>query len=430
MTAHLDEKQLIPWLEAHVPGFAGFQALEKFGQGQSNPTFKVTAESGTYALRAKPPGELLKSAHAVDREFRVMNALASSDVPVPKMLALSEEGDASPIGRMFFVMEYLPGGDFMSLLDHSVRLEEEMARHYLAETVLALKYLHDLGCVHRDLKPDNLLIGADGHVKLTDFGLSEEAVGFDDSDTDEPNEVVSEVQDSLEDPMLKPPPLPVPLQRTISPVPTPLAPDEPVEAPGTPDYLSPEIILGKPHGTAVDVWALGVIMYEMLVGIPPFNDATVDKIFENILQLNIEWPEEGLSIEAIDLMQRLLVSEPAHRLTIPQIMAHPWFRTIDWTTVRSSEPPFVPVLENVDDTSYFNDRNLTQMFIEDDLELEDNVVQTPLSPTLRSSDDLLSPRMFKSFSYTNMNALVETVRTEAEAATNGTQAAGDFRLQL
>ncbi|MCJ8310704.1 MAG: phosphotransferase [Rhizobiaceae bacterium] len=112
MTAQLDEKQLIPWLEAHVPGFAGFQALEKFGQGQSNPTFKVTAESGTYALRAKPPGELLKSAHAVDREFRVMNALASSDVPVPKMLALSEEGDPSPIGRMFFVMEYLEGRIF------------------------------------------------------------------------------------------------------------------------------------------------------------------------------------------------------------------------------------------------------------------------------------------------------------------------------
>ena len=98
MTAQLDEKQLIPWLEAHVSGFAGFQALEKFGQGQSNPTFKVTADSGIYALRAKPPGELLKSAHAVDREFRVMEALASSSVPVPKMLALSEEGGASPIG--------------------------------------------------------------------------------------------------------------------------------------------------------------------------------------------------------------------------------------------------------------------------------------------------------------------------------------------
>ena len=112
MTATLDEKQLIPWLEAHVSGFSGFQALEKFGQGQSNPTFKVTADSGIYALRAKPPGELLKSAHAVDREFRVMEALASSSVPVPKMLALSEEGEASPIGRMFFVMEYLEGRIF------------------------------------------------------------------------------------------------------------------------------------------------------------------------------------------------------------------------------------------------------------------------------------------------------------------------------
>lgn len=112
MTAQLDEKQLIPWLETHVSGFSGFQALEKFGQGQSNPTFKVTADSGIYALRAKPPGELLKSAHAVDREFRVMNALAASSVPVPKMLALSEEGEASPIGRMFFVMEYLEGRIF------------------------------------------------------------------------------------------------------------------------------------------------------------------------------------------------------------------------------------------------------------------------------------------------------------------------------
>jgi aminoglycoside phosphotransferase (APT) family kinase protein len=111
-TAALDEQKLIPWLEAHVEGFGGFQALEKFGQGQSNPTFKVMAESGTYVLRAKPPGELLKSAHAVDREYRVMNALGSTNVPVPKMLTLSEEGEQSPIGRMFFVMEYLDGRIF------------------------------------------------------------------------------------------------------------------------------------------------------------------------------------------------------------------------------------------------------------------------------------------------------------------------------
>jgi len=108
----LDTTELVPWLEAHVAGFSGFKGLSKFGDGQSNPTYRIDAASGVYVLRAKPPGELLKSAHAVDREFRVMSALGSSPVPVPKMLSLSQEADASPIGRMFFVMEHLDGRIF------------------------------------------------------------------------------------------------------------------------------------------------------------------------------------------------------------------------------------------------------------------------------------------------------------------------------
>lgn len=112
MSNSLDETALIPWLETHVPGFSGFKELSKFGHGQSNPTYRVDAESGAYVLRAKPPGELLKSAHAVDREFRVMSALGSTNVPVPKTLVLSPEGEDSPIGRMFFVMEYLDGRIF------------------------------------------------------------------------------------------------------------------------------------------------------------------------------------------------------------------------------------------------------------------------------------------------------------------------------
>ncbi len=108
----LDETRLIPWLEEHVAGFHGFSELVKFNTGQSNPTYKVVAQSGSYVLRAKPPGELLKSAHQVDREYTVMKALGKTDVPVPRMLALSKEGEASPIGRMFFVMEYLDGRIF------------------------------------------------------------------------------------------------------------------------------------------------------------------------------------------------------------------------------------------------------------------------------------------------------------------------------
>ncbi|MCB1386253.1 MAG: phosphotransferase [Nitratireductor sp.] len=106
----IDSAALAPWLEAHVPDFYGLMEIRKFSGGQSNPTFLITAQSGRYVLRAKPPGELLKSAHQVDREYRVMTALAATAVPVPRMLALS--GDDSPIGRMFFVMEYLDGHIF------------------------------------------------------------------------------------------------------------------------------------------------------------------------------------------------------------------------------------------------------------------------------------------------------------------------------
>jgi aminoglycoside phosphotransferase (APT) family kinase protein len=107
----LDDAALAPWLEANVPGFSELHEIRKFGTGQSNPTYRIVAESGDYVLRAKPPGELLKSAHQVDREYRVMKALAGTAVPVPKMLVLCPE-EESPFGRMFFVMEYLDGRVF------------------------------------------------------------------------------------------------------------------------------------------------------------------------------------------------------------------------------------------------------------------------------------------------------------------------------
>jgi aminoglycoside phosphotransferase (APT) family kinase protein len=103
----LDAAALAPYLEKHVPGFRGLEDIRKFGSGQSNPTYALDAESGRYVLRAKPPGELLKSAHQVDREFRVMKALKDTALPVPEVLHLSEE--ASPIGRMFYVMAFVDG---------------------------------------------------------------------------------------------------------------------------------------------------------------------------------------------------------------------------------------------------------------------------------------------------------------------------------
>ncbi|MEL6504215.1 MAG: phosphotransferase [Pseudomonadota bacterium] len=109
MSNELDTTKLAPWLETHIEGFAGLTGVHKYGDGQSNPTYRVEAKSGTYVLRAKPPGDLLRSAHQVDREYKVMKALQGTGVPVPKMLALSGDGEDSPIGRMFFVMEHCNG---------------------------------------------------------------------------------------------------------------------------------------------------------------------------------------------------------------------------------------------------------------------------------------------------------------------------------
>jgi len=105
----LDATVLGPYLEANVPGFRGLAGIDKFKSGQSNPTYLLKAASGRYVLRAKPPGQLLKSAHQVDREYRVMKALAGTAVPVPRVLHLSPEGEESPIGRMFYVMDYVEG---------------------------------------------------------------------------------------------------------------------------------------------------------------------------------------------------------------------------------------------------------------------------------------------------------------------------------
>ncbi|KAE9000372.1 hypothetical protein PF005_g13714 [Phytophthora fragariae] len=275
--------------------------------------------------------------------------------------------------NLFLVMEYLPGGDFMSLLECIVQLEEQVACVYIAEIAIALNHLHTKGCVHRDLKPDNILLSSTGHIKLTDFGLSEEAVAISDTDSEPDDESMAHDSDVLAG---------IPLVGASSAMP-PSRPRQPSSSKrntrmksayhtygqcGTPDYLAPEIILGVPHGPPVDYWALGIILYEMLVGFPPFNDDTVDAIFGNILERQILWPdgEKCLSLEAMDLIDKMLDPNPATRMGWEGMKLHSFFEGINWDTILESVPPFVPTLEGPNDTSYFNNRNLTDIFIDDD----------------------------------------------------------------
>ncbi|GMF41003.1 unnamed protein product [Phytophthora fragariaefolia] len=209
--------------------------------------------------------------------------------------------------------------------------------------------------------------------QLTDFGLSEEAVAISDTDSEPDDESMAHDSNILAGTPLGDAPSAVPSSRPRHASSSKRSSRmksayHTYGRCGTPDYLAPEIILGVPHGPPVDYWALGIILYEMLVGFPPFNDDTVDAIFGNILERQILWPdgEKCLSLEAMDLIDNLLDPDPSTRMGWDGIKLHPFFDGINWDTIMESVPPFVPTLEGPNDTSYFNNRNLTDIFIDDD----------------------------------------------------------------
>ena len=215
-------------------------------------------------------------------------------------------------------MEFLPGGDLYSLLQKMGSLDENTTKYYFLQILSALKYLHSSGIIHRDLKPDNILIAEDGKVKLTDFGLS--YLGVRNRQNQDPSLVQAK---SLV---------------------------------GTPDYVAPEIIMNSNHSYSVDYWSMGVILYECLIGEPPFHGEDEKQTYKNILSGKyIINEDDGLSPEAIDLIHKLLILNPEERLgskNIDDIFNHPFFKGVDI----NGEPPFVPQLANEEDTEYFETR--------------------------------------------------------------------------
>jgi len=250
--------------------------------------------------------------------------------------------------NLYLVMEYLPGGDCFSLLQNMGVISESHVVFYVAEVALALEYLHNLGIVHRDLKPDNMLIDSEGHIKLTDFGLSH--IGL----------IVTQGVKSNADKKLQHTDLYDP--EDDDEIPSDRR-ERAYSVTGTPDYLAPEILLGIGHSFEVDWWALGCVLYEFLTGLPPFNGDTVDEIFQKILARDITWPElpEEMSPQAKDLIDKLLQTQPEQRLGhkgISKFKMHPFFKNIDWNNLYHQTVPFIPVIsDNKTDTGYYDVRN-------------------------------------------------------------------------
>eukprot|EP01117_Protostelium_nocturnum_P017199 TRINITY_DN6967_c0_g1_i1.p1 TRINITY_DN6967_c0_g1~~TRINITY_DN6967_c0_g1_i1.p1 ORF type:complete len:561 (+),score=148.04 TRINITY_DN6967_c0_g1_i1:116-1798(+) len=230
---------------------------------------------------------------------------------------------------LYLLLEFIPGGELFNYIRRSGKLTTEVSRIYSAEIILALEHLHSKKILYRDLKPENILIDETGHVKLTDFGFSK----F------------------------------VPTDRTMSMC-------------GTPEYIAPEIILNIGHGKAVDWWSLGILIFEMLAGYPPFSDEPNKTIFEKIPLERVEFPP-GFDPLAQDLIEKLLVVDSPKRLGSSRtgaqdIKDHPWFGGLDWTAVSNKQVsgPVNPGITKDGDTHNFykySDVNLNE-----DLGIDEN----------------------------------------------------------
>ncbi|CAI9102565.1 OLC1v1000855C1 [Oldenlandia corymbosa var. corymbosa] len=274
-----------------------------------------------YAMKAMDKA-LMMSRNKVHRACMEREIIALLDHPFLPTLYASFQTPT----HVCLITDFCPGGELFALLDKQPMkiFKEESARFYAAEVVIGLEYLHCLGIIYRDLKPENLLLQEDGHVVLTDFDLSFKT-------TCKP-QVIKHQR---------------PKRRSRSePPPTFVA--EPVTQSnsfvGTEEYIAPEIITGEGHSSAIDWWALGILLYEMLYGRTPFRGKNRQKTFANILHKDLTFPSSiPVSLAARQLINALLQRDPGSRLGsnggANQIKDHPFFRGINWPLIRNMSPP-------------------------------------------------------------------------------------------
>ncbi|ESO89925.1 hypothetical protein LOTGIDRAFT_124219, partial [Lottia gigantea] len=260
--------------------------------------------------------------------------------------------------RLFFVIEFVNGGDLMFHMQRQRRLPEEHARFYAAEICLALNFLHERGIVYRDLKLDNVLLDSEGHIKLTDYGMCKEGLGNGET------------------------------TGTFC---------------GTPNYIAPEILRGEDYDFSVDWWALGVLMFEMLAGRSPFDvvgnadnpdQNTEDYLFQIILEKTIRIPR-SLSVKAASILKGFLNKNPVERLGchpgtgFEDIKSHSFYRSINWELLSQKQiaPPYKPTIRNDRDLEHF-----------DPAFTNEPVVLTPDDPKVI---DKIDQSEFEGFEYVN-----------------------------
>jgi protein-serine/threonine kinase len=223
--------------------------------------------------------------------------------------------------KLYMVLEYCPGGELFFHLSRAGRFSENRCKFYASELTLAIGYLHSLNIIYRDLKPENILVDANGHAKITDFGLSKEGI-----------------IDNIS-------------AKTTC---------------GTPEYLAPEVLRKDGHGRGVDWYSLGALIFEMLTGLPPYYTKDREKLFRRIREGNLEYPAYVLP-PAKACMQAMLHLDPNKRLgggptDVEEVKTHPFFGDVDWRAVLECRipPPFKPTISSSGDVKYFEKEFVNQ----------------------------------------------------------------------
>ncbi|KAF8392176.1 hypothetical protein HHK36_022518 [Tetracentron sinense] len=338
-------------LQRHKMGADDFELLTMIGKGAFGEV-RVCREKTTgvvYAMKKLKKSEMLRRGQ-VEHVKAERNLLAEVDSNCIVKLYCSFQDEEF----LYLIMEYLPGGDMMTLLMRKDTLTEDEARFYVGETVLAIESIHKHNYIHRDIKPDNLLLDRYGHMKLSDFGLCKplDCSTLQEKDFSSGSNLSGALQSDGR------PKVPKRTQqeqlqhwqrnrRMLA-----------YSTVGTPDYIAPEVLLKKGYGLECDWWSLGAIMYEMLVGYPPFYSDEPMSTCRKIVnwRTHLKFPEEAkLSPEAKDLISKLLCNVEKRLGTkgADEIKVHPWFQGVEWCRLYQMEAAFIPEVNDELDTQNF-----------------------------------------------------------------------------